>query len=115
MEYKKIYDRNKIIQFHLVEYIGCCLEVNLNQESMAMKSLNDFNRRLQFLYRQNEFLNLKLRRFFCISLIQPHFNCSDISWHPLVSQGIWKKIQLAENKYIHFSLKLRYHIRAKES
>ena len=98
-----------------MEYIGCCLDVNLNQESMAMRSLNNFNKRLQFLYRQNEFLNLKLRRFFCISLIQPQFNCSDISWHPLVSQGLWKKIQLAENKYIHFSLKLRYHIRAKES
>ena len=66
LEYKKIYDGNRIIQFHLVEYFGCCLDANLNQESMAMKSLKDFNTRLQFLYRQNEFRNLKLLNCFVL-------------------------------------------------
>ena len=43
----------------MVEYLGCCLVTNLSGESMAMKSLKKINTKLQFLYRQNEFLNPK--------------------------------------------------------
>ena len=56
----------------MVEYLGCCLDANLSGESVAMKSLREINT-LQFLYRQNVFLNPKLRRLLCNSLIQPHF------------------------------------------
>ena len=69
LEINKTYDSNRITQYYIVEYLVCCLDANLNQESMAMKSLQDFNTRLPFLYRQNEFLNLKLGRLLSISLI----------------------------------------------
>ena len=59
-----IYKNSIIKQFHIVEYIGCYLDANISRESMAMKSLKKINAKLQFLYRQNEFLNPKLSRLF---------------------------------------------------
>ena len=56
----------------MVEYDCCCLDANLTGKSMAMKSLRKINTNLQFLDRQNEFLNPKLRRLLGNSLIQPH-------------------------------------------
>ena len=53
---------NRIKQYRMVEYLDCCLDANLSGESMKMKFLRKINTKLQFLYRQNEFLNPKLRR-----------------------------------------------------
>ena len=36
---KSLYDSNKIKQFHMVEYLGCCLDANFSGESMAMEYL----------------------------------------------------------------------------
>ena len=33
----------------MVEYLGCCLDTNLSEESMVMKSLRKINTKLQFL------------------------------------------------------------------
>ena len=63
-ELNMTYDNNRIEQHHLVEYLGCCLEANLNADSMAMKSLKKINTKLQFLF---------LRRSLCNSLIQHIF------------------------------------------
>ena len=100
----------------MVEYLGCCLDANLSGESMAMKSLRKIKTKLQFLHRQNEFLNPKLRRLLCNSLIQPHFDYACISWYPLIKQKIRNKLQVTQNKCIGFRLKLnsRQHIGAKE-
>ena len=83
---------------------------------MAMKSLRKINTKLQFLYRQNEFLNPKLRRLLCNSLIQPHFDYAFISWYPLINQKMRNKLQVTQNKCICFYLKLnsRQHIGYKE-
>ena len=61
---------------------------------MTTKSLKKINAKLQFLYRQNEFLDLKLRRLLCNSLIQPQFDYECVSWYPLVSKKIRKKMQV---------------------
>ena len=61
------YNNNRIKQNCMVEYLGCCLEANLNGESTAMKSLWKINTKLQFLNRQDEFLNPKLCRLLCNS------------------------------------------------
>ena len=66
------------------------MDVNLSEESMAMKSPKKINGKLQFLYRQNKFLNPKLRRLLCNSLIQLHFDYGCLSWYPLVSKKIKK-------------------------
>ena len=69
---------------------------------MAMKSLKNINAKLQFLYIQNEFLNPKLCRLLCNSLVQPHVDYACISWYSLVSETVRKKIQVTQNKYIRF-------------
>ena len=90
---------NRTKQFHIVEYLGCYLDANLNGESMAMKP---FNTKLQSLYKQNATLNPKLCRLLCNSLIQPHFDYVYISSYPLVSKKIRKKTQFTQNKCIRF-------------
>ena len=73
------YDKNRVKQFHIVEYLGCCLDTDLNGESTAMKFLEKKNATLQFLYRQIEFLKSQLRRLLCNSLFQPHFDYACVS------------------------------------
>ena len=53
---------------------------------MTIKPLKNFNTKLQFLYRKNEFLNPKLRRLSCNSLIQPHFDKACIFWFPSLAK-----------------------------
>ena len=100
----------------MVEYLGCCLDANLSGESMAMKSLRKIITKLQFLYRQNDLLNSKLRRLLCNSLFQPHFYYACISWYLLINQKMRNKLEVTQNKCIPFCLKLnsRQHIGAKE-
>ena len=86
----KITFHNNKKQYRMVEYLGCCLDANLSGESIAMKSVRKIKTRLQ--YRQNEFLNPKLRRLLCNFFIQPHFGYPYISWHPLISQKMRKKL-----------------------
>ena len=70
------YNNNRVKQNCMVEYLSCCLG-----ECMAMKSFRKTTTKLQFLqrqmlqflYRQNEFLNPNLRRLLYNSLIQPYF------------------------------------------
>ena len=52
----------------------------------------------------------------CNSLIQSHFGNAFVSWYPLVSQKMRKKIAVAQNRYIHFYLNLNseQNIRARE-
>ena len=78
---------------------------------MAMKSLKKIKAKLQFLYRQNEFLNLKLPRLLCNCLFQPHFDYAYISCCSLASKKIRKKIHVTQSKCTSFGLKLnlRHH------
>ena len=108
-----IFDNNRIKQFHIAEYHGCYLDANLSGEYTTMKSLKKTNAKLQFLYRQNELLNPKLQRLLCNSLVQPHFEYACISWYPFVSKKVRKKIQVTQNKFIHFCLKLKGYLRYK--
>ena len=79
------YSNNRIKQFHIVEYLLYCLHANFSGEYMAMKYLRKINSKIQFLYRQNDFLNPKLRRLLSNSFIQPHFDYACIYWYPLIS------------------------------
>ena len=49
-EHNITYDNSRIKQYHMIEYLGCCLDTNLSGEPMAMKSLSKINTKLQFLY-----------------------------------------------------------------
>ena len=61
LELNIVYNNNRIKQYCMVEYLGCCLDANLNGESMAMKSIRKINTKLHFLYKLTELYRLKIR------------------------------------------------------
>ena len=58
-------------QHNTVEYLGCYLDSNLNGESMARRVLKKINTKLNFLWRQSNYLNYSSKRLLCNALIQP--------------------------------------------
>ena len=67
------------------------------------------------LCRQNEFLNPKLLRLLCNSLIQPHFDYACNSCYSLINQKMRNKLQAPQNKCVFlFKTQLRQYIGAKE-
>ena len=97
---------NRIKYSRIAEYHVYCFEANLHEEFTVMKCLWKTTLNLQFLYRQNQFLNPKLCGLLSNSLIQSHFDYASTSWYPLVSQKLSRKIQATQNKCIRFCLKL---------
>ena len=91
-------------QFSTVEYLGCLLDDTLSGQEMALKVLKKVNGRLRFLYRQGKYLNPRLRRMLCNTLIQPHFDYACSAWYPNLTKGIKDKLQIAQNKCIRFCL-----------
>ena len=78
IQYKDI----KIKQYSKVTYLGCILDETLSGESMAIHVINKVNFRLRFLYRQNKFLDIPLRRLLCNAMIQPFFDYACNAWYP---------------------------------
>ena len=93
-------------QFSSVEYLGCLLDSTLSGEDMAVKVLTKVNGRLRFLYRQGKYLNQRLRRMLCNTIIQPHFDYASSAWYPNLGKGLKKKLQIAQNKCIRYCLYL---------
>ena len=102
-EFNIIYDNNGIKHFHIPWLLSGRY---LSWVSTTMKSLKKINATLQFLYRQNSFLNPRLLKLWCNSLVQPHFDDACISWYLLVSQKVRKKVEVIQNICIRFCLKL---------
>ena len=91
-------------QFSIVEYLGCLLDETLSGQEMALKVLKKTNGKLRFLYRQGKYLNSRLRRMLCNTLIQPHFDFACSAWYPNLTKGLKKKLQISQNKCIRFCL-----------
>ena len=102
IQYKDI----KIKQYSKVTYLGCILDETLSGESMATHVINKVNSRLRFLYRQNKFLDIPLRRLLCNAMIQPFFDYACNAWYPNLNKNLKKRLQAAQNKCIRFCLKL---------
>ena len=83
---------------------------------MAIHVINKVNSRLRFLYRQNKFLDIPLRRLLCNAMIQPFFDYACNAWYPNLNKNLKTRLQAAQNKCIRFCLKLggRKSIRVKE-
>ena len=98
-------------QHNTVEYLGCYLDSNLNRESLAHRVLKKINTKVNFLWRQSNYLNYSSRRLPCIALMQPHFDYGCTSWYPLLtlSKALKTKLQIAPNKCICFCLELPPH------
>ena len=73
---------------------------------MAIHVINKVNSRLRFLYRQNKFLDISLRRLLCNAMIQPFFDYACNAWYPNLNKKLKKCLQAAQNKCIRFCLKL---------
>ena len=92
IQYKDI----KIKQYSKVTYLGCILDETLSGESMAIHVINKVNSRLRFLYRQNKFLDIPLRRLLCNAMIQPFFDYACNVWYPNLNN--WLPIQERVNQ-----------------
>ena len=73
---------------------------------MAIHVMNKINSRLRFLYCQNRFLNLHLRRLLCNAITQPFCGYACNAWYPNINKKLKMHLQAAQNKYIRFYLKL---------
>ena len=102
IQYKDI----EIKQYSKVTYIGCILDETLSGESTAIHVINKVNSRLRFLYKQNKFLDIPLRRLLCNAMIQPFFDYACNAWYPNLNKKLKKRLQAAQNKCIRFCLKL---------
>ena len=73
---------------------------------MPIHVINKVNSRLRFLYRQNKFLDIPLRRLLCNTMIQPSLDYPCNGWYPNLNKNLKKHLQAAQNKHIRFCLKL---------
>ena len=92
IQYKDI----KIKQYSKVTYLGCILDETLSGESMAIHVINKVITRLRFLYRQNKFLDIPLRRLLCNAMIQPFFDYACNTWYPNLNKKLKKRLQAAQ-------------------
>ena len=101
-----MYNRIEIKQYSKVIYLCCILDETMPGESMALKTIKEVNQKLKFLYWKNQFLTPELRRLLCNAIIQLHFHYACSAWYPNLTQKLKKKLQVMQNKCIHFCLQL---------
>ena len=82
------------------------VEYNISDESVARRVLKKINAKLNFLWRQSNYLNYSSRRLLCNALMQLHFDFGCRSWYLLLSKALKTKLQIAQNKCIRFCLEL---------
>ena len=73
---------------------------------MVCRVPKKFNAKVNFLWRQSNYLNYSSRRLLCNALIQPHFDYGCTSCYPLLSKTLKTKLQIVQIKCIRFCLKL---------
>ena len=73
---------------------------------MAHKVISKVKARLKFLHRKNKYLTPNLRHLLCNALVRPHFDYACSAWYPDLSKKLKNKIQISQNKCIHFCLQL---------
>ena len=72
-----------LTQHNTVGYFGWYL--------VPRRVLKKINTKLNFLWRQSNYLNYSSRRLLCNALIQPHFDYGWSSWYPLLSKALKTK------------------------
>ena len=63
---------------------------------MGRRVLKKINTKLNFLWRQSNYLNYLPRRLLCNALIQLHFDYGCASQYPLLSRALKTKLQIAQ-------------------
>ena len=100
------YNGKKVKQYSEETNLGCIFDKTLPGESMSTFVINKVNSRLKFLYRQNKFLDIPLRRLLCNAMIQPFFDYACNAWYPNLNKNLKTRLEAAQNKCIRFCLKL---------
>ena len=92
------------------------LDERMSCEPVALKVINKMNGNFKLLYGKNRYLTKELDRIFSNALIQPHFGYDCRAWYPYLNQKTKVKIQIMQNKCIHFCFKLdkMHHISEEE-
>ena len=93
-------------QPNTVEYLACYLNSSLSGELMARRVLKKINTKLNFSWKQSNYLSYSSRTLLCNALIQPHFDYGSISWYPVLSKALKTNFQIAKKKCIRFCLEL---------
>ena len=88
-----------------MKYLVCVLDDTMSGETIALGVIEKMNSGLNFLYRENWFLDSPFRRLLCNALIQPHFDCTCIASNTNLTKKLKDKIYVTQNKYIRFCLK----------
>ena len=89
-----------------VSYLGCVLDETMSGEPMTLKVINKTNGKSKFLYRKKRFLSPELRKILCNGLIHPHFDYACPAWYANLTKTPKNKIQMMQNKFLRFCLKL---------
>ena len=82
------YNDSEIKQYSKVTFLTCILDETLSRESKNITVINNINSLLRFLYRQNRFLNVSLRRLLCNAVTQPFFDYVCNAWYPNVNKNL---------------------------
>ena len=92
------------------------LDERMSCEPVALKVINKMNGNFKLLYGKNRYLTKELDRIFSNALIQPHFGYACRAWYPYLNQKTKVKIQIMQNKCMHFCFKLdkMHHISEEE-
>ena len=107
------YNDIKIKQYSKVTYIGFILDETSSWESTTIHVINKINFRLWFLYCQNRFFDVPLRRLLSNAMIQTFFDYACTAWNPSINKNLKMHLQAARRKCIRFCLKLNERSRAK--
>ena len=67
------------------------LDETMSGEAMALSVINKINNSLKFVYWENRFLTLTLRRLLCSLLIQPHFDYACSAWYRNLNESLTKQ------------------------
>ena len=94
-------------QHNFVEYLGCLLDNTLSGKDMAEKVLEKVNGRLKCLYRQSKYLNKRLRRMPCNTIIQPHFDYASSAWYPNLNKNLSPSSKLLKINAFRFAYTLK--------
>ena len=94
------------MKYSNVTYFGCVLDGCLIGESMAMQECTKIASKLKFLYRKNRLLLKNVSMLLCNSVIQPHFDYVSATWYANLNKKYINKLQVLQNKCIHFCLQL---------
>ena len=95
-----------------VKYLGICLDQFLDFSDHVDKLLKKARGKLQFLYRNKDFLNHQTRRFLCQSLIFSSLEYCSSSWYNGLSISLTNSLNVFQRKCARFALFLphRSHI-----